>query len=151
MRSRAISIIAAVDMLIMAGAAQGRDFGMGAIFGEPTGISGKAWTSSRTAVDFAMAWNLDNEQDFNAHVDYVYHDFSVFKVTRGALPLYYGVGGRLMDAADTHLGIRGVIGLNYIFAKAPFDLFFEVAPVLDIAPSTETDIEGGFGFRFYFK
>jgi hypothetical protein len=138
-------------MLFSAGAAWGRDFGLGASFGEPTGISGKAWTSNRTAVDFAMAWNLDNERDFNFHADYIYHDYGIFDVTHGSLPLYYGIGGRLLDANDTHLGLRGVIGLDYIFAKAPFDLFFEVAPVLDITPGTEMDFEGGFGFRFYFK
>ncbi len=67
------------------------------------------------------------------------------------MPLYYGIGGRLLNTSDTRVGIRGVIGLDYLFASSPLDLFFEIAPVLDFAPDTQMDLEGGVGMRFYFR
>lgn len=146
-----LSILLAVSIVTMVGTAWAHEFGLGAVVGEPTGISGKAWSSDNTAVDFALAWSLANESAFNFHADYLIHDYGVLNVTRGKLPLYYGIGGRVMDASDTHLGLRGVLGLNYLFYKAPLDLFIEVAPVLDVVPETEMDVEGGIGMRFYFR
>jgi hypothetical protein len=146
-----LSTIIAITVLFAVGNVAAGDFGLGAVVGEPTGINGKVWSNSYSAVDFAMAWSLDNESDFNLHVDYLLHDYGVFNVTRGKLPLYYGIGGRLLDARDTHVGLRGVLGLNYLFARSPVDLFFEIAPVLDVVPETEMDLEGGVGMRFYFR
>ncbi|MEW6050597.1 MAG: hypothetical protein AB1644_05990 [Candidatus Zixiibacteriota bacterium] len=133
--------------------AQPRDkgFGMGAVMGEPTAINGKVWTGYSTAVDFALAWSQDNDRDFNTHVDYLFHDYGVFNVTRGKLPLYYGVGGRVKDASDARVGLRVPVGLNYLFVRAPLDAFIEVAPVLDVVPETEMDFEAGIGMRFYFR
>ncbi len=144
-------MIVVVTMMLVSANAWAHEFGLGAVIGEPTGISGKIWSGNYSAVDFAMAWSLDDESAFNFHADYLVHDYGVFNVTRGKLPLYYGIGGRLLDASDTHVGMRGVLGLDYLFHRAPVDLFFEVAPVLDFVPATEMDLEGGFGMRFYFR
>jgi hypothetical protein len=132
--------------------AQSRGFGLGIIVGEPTGISGKIWTGQKTGIDFAAAWSVEKTQSFNFHADYLIHDFGVFKVDKGKMALYYGIGGRLVDAADdTHIGVRVPVGINYLFATAPLDLFLEMAPVLDLAPDTNLDFDGGLGIRFWFK
>ena len=151
MRKSIFSFVLAVTVLTVYGQARAGEFGLGAVIGEPTGLNGKVWTGSHTAVDFAMAWSLDREDQFNVHVDYLLHDYGVFNITRGKLPLYYGIGGRLVDASDTRLGLRGVLGLNYLFARSPIDLFFEVAPVLNMTPETDMDLEAGVGMRFYFR
>jgi len=151
MSRSSFSIVMAASLILVFGSVQAHEFGLGAVIGEPTGLNGKVWSGSATAVDFAMAWSLDNNEEFNFHMDYLLHDYGVFNVTRGKLPLYYGIGGRLLEASDTHLGIRGVLGLNYLFRRAPLDLFFEIAPVLDVVPETEMDVEGGVGMRFYFR
>ena len=75
----------------------------------------------------------------------------MFRVQRGELPLYYGIGGRIKDEFDTKLAMRGVVGLDYLFARAPVDIFFEVAPMLDLTPSTDFEIGAGIGARFYFR
>jgi hypothetical protein len=144
-------MIVVVTAMLMSASAGAHEFGLGAIIGEPTGINGKIWSGDYSAVDFAMAWSLDDDDAFNFHAGYLVHDYGVFNVTRGRLPLYYGIGGRVLNASDTHLGLRGVLGLNYLFARSPVDLFFEIAPVLDIVPETEMDLEGGVGMRFYFR
>jgi len=43
-----------------------------------------------------------------------------------------------------------VIGLEYIFQDAPFDIFLELAPTMDIVPATGLWLQGGLGARFYF-
>lgn len=131
--------------------ANANEFGLGAVVGQPTAINGKVWTGTNSAVDFALSWSDNANRSFNAHVDYLHHDYTVFKVSKGKLPLYYGFGGRIKDDTDERIGLRTPVGLSYIFGKSPLDLFFEVAPVIDIVPETEMDVEAGIGVRFYFK
>jgi hypothetical protein len=51
---------------------------------------------------------------------------------------------------DAQLGIRIPIGISYYFQNDPIEIFFEVVPILDIAPSTSFSGNGGFGLRYYF-
>ena len=130
---------------------EAHEFGVGAVVGDPTAISAKAWTGRGTAFDFALAWSRDNDHRFNFHMDYLFHDYGAFENTEGRFPLYYGIGGRVVDANDPRVGVRIPVGVNYLFGRSPFDTFFEIAPVLDVTPETEMDIEAGIGARFYFK
>jgi hypothetical protein len=50
-------LIALLPLLAASAAkAQGRNFGMGLVLGDPTGLSAKYWTSATTALDFAVGW-----------------------------------------------------------------------------------------------
>jgi len=131
---------------------QDRGFGLGVIIGEPAGVSMKGWLSSTTAVDAGAAWSFEHETSFHIHADYFWHSFNVFS-TKEKIALYYGIGGRFKVARseDARLGARIVGGIDYMFEKAPFDLFLEAAPIVDLAPATELQFNGGFGARFFFK
>ena len=49
---------AALVLMLSAGAwAQGRNFGVGVVLGDPTGFTAKYWTSSTTALDFGLGWS----------------------------------------------------------------------------------------------
>ncbi len=48
------------------------------------------------------------------------------------------------------LGVRIPLGLDYVFQEAPFDVFIEVAPIVNLVPETEFDLSGGVGVRFWF-
>lgn len=126
------------------------DFGLGLILGDPAGINLKYWTGSTTALSGAFAWSVGKEKAFLAHVDYVFHDFGMFKVKTGRLGLYYGAGARLKTNGETRVGIRIPLGVTYVFERAPLDVFFEVAPLLDVIPETKGDVQGGAGVRLYF-
>ncbi|MBT8387347.1 MAG: hypothetical protein KJO12_08030, partial [Ignavibacteria bacterium] len=65
---------------------QDKDFGLGIILGEPTGVSFKYWTSSNTAFDGAVAWSFVNGGAFHVHADYILHSFNLFHVASGRLP-----------------------------------------------------------------
>jgi len=49
------------------------------------------------------------------------------------------------------VGVRIPVGINYIFAKAPLDIFLEIVPMLELVPRTEFNLNGGIGIRYFFK
>lgn len=152
----------ALCLLLAAGAARAQDdFGIGVILAEPTGLSAKLWLNENEAIDAAAAWSFSDYSSFQFHADYLMHRFDLFRnvdTTVGRPALYFGAGGRLKlgedngrgNDADDRLGVRVPVGMTYLFAQAPFDVFGEVVPVLDIAPDTELDFNAAIGGRFYF-
>ncbi len=124
--------------------------GVGIIVGEPTGVSIKSWQSPTRALDIGIAWSFADEDDFHVHADYLWHNFSVFAPKKGQMPFYYGVGGRVKFTSKTRVGIRGVLGIAYIFPNEPFDIFLEVAPLFDFVPDTDFTFNAAIGFRFFF-
>jgi hypothetical protein len=125
-------------------------FGAGIMLGDPTGISLKNWTSMSNAWDVGIAWGIGKHDSFHIHGDYLWHSFDLIKVDKGILPLYYGVGIRLLFADDSHFGIRGVVGLDYLFDGIPLDIFLELAPIFDMVPGTEFSFNGALGVRYFF-
>jgi len=131
--------------------AQSGKFGVGIIAGEPTGLSLKYKLSQNNAIDAAAAWSFLKEAAFHVHADYLFHDYSLINVTKGRLPFYYGIGARLKLSEKSRVGVRIPLGLAYEFANSPVDIFLEVVPLLDLAPSTELNLNGAVGVRFYFE
>jgi hypothetical protein len=130
--------------------AKEKNIGLGIILGEPTGVSLKKWTGSSTAIDGAAAWSFTGGGSFHLHIDYLVHNSSLFEVKRGRLLLYYGLGGRLKTEADVRVGFRIPVGLNYEIEDTPLDVFFEIAPMLDLAPNTKFWFTAGVGIRYFF-
>lgn len=128
------------------------NFGIGIILGEPTGLSAKMWTTKNTAFDIGVAWSWSGDGHFHIHGDYLFHNFDLFDVSKGTLPVYIGIGARMLfrDNADDRIGVRIPVGIEYYFDGMPIAVFGEIVPILDLAPSTDFDINGGLGVRFYF-
>ena len=127
-----------------------KNVGIGFIVGEPTGLSVKSWTGGGNAFDLGLAWSFGRYDAVNIHADYLWHNYSAFgDVDSGELALYYGIGGRLVLSNDSQIGARVPVGINYLLEDSPIGLFFEVAPVLNVAPGTDFDVDGGIGVRFY--
>jgi hypothetical protein len=127
------------------------DVEIGLILGEPTGLSAKLWMTGNTAFDLGVAWSFGEGGNFHLHGDYLFHNFDFFDVDTGSLPVYFGIGGRVrLQDEDSRVGLRIVIGLEYILESAPVSFFFEVAPIVDFAPETEADVNGGIGVRYIF-
>lgn len=129
-------------------------FGLGIMFGEPTGVSFKGWISERSAIDGGLGWSFVNEGSVQMHADYLFHFYNVFETPN--LPLYLGVGGRIKlknteRDNDMRLGVRVPFGMSYQFTEAPVDIFLEIVPILDLNPTTSGSINAALGFRYYFK
>jgi hypothetical protein len=140
-----------VALLTVATPACAGDFGLGIILGEPTGISFKQWLTEHHAIDAAAAWSFGNESAFQVHMDYLFHGPISAGVDHGGFLYYVGVGGRLKATeGDSRIGVRVPLGLDYLFDNAPMDFFFEIAPIMDLAPETEFTLNGSLGFRYFF-
>jgi len=131
--------------------AQDNDFGLGLMLGDPTAISFKKWTGSKTAFDGGFGWSLRKGGSFHVHADYLIHSFNLITIERVKAPLYIGLGARLNAEDDTKFGFRIPLGISYIFEKAPLDIFFELVPLFDLVPSTDFGgLEWSIGIRYYF-
>lgn len=100
----------------------------------------------------ALAWDLSGDDDrLEIHADHLWHFDLNMNRMEGRLPLYVGLGGRLLTGHDARLGVRIPFGISYLFAQVPIELFGEIAPLLDVTPDSDTSVNGGVGVRFYFK
>ncbi len=101
-------------------------------------------------------------RNFHLHADYLIHNFRAIHA-REKFGIYYGPGVALdywrggyyyptydRSGGFTQLGVRGVIGLTWLPRASPFDLFLELAPVIEIFPFPDFGMNGGFGGRYYF-
>lgn len=131
--------------------AQHSGVGVGFMVGEPTGLSIKSWTGGGDAFDIGLAWSMGRYDAVNIHADYLWHNYEVFNdVQSGSMPLYFGIGGRaILSDNRSVIGARIPAGINYLFEEAPIGLFVEVAPIFNVAPSTDFDVDGALGVRFY--
>jgi len=130
--------------------AREKDFGLGIILGEPTGISLKKWVTQTTAIDGGIAWSFTGKNSLHLHMDYLFHNFNLLKTEKGKLPFYYGIGCRIKAKEKSRVGIRIPVGISYIFDNVPIDIFFELGPILDLIPATEFGINASIGCRYYF-
>jgi hypothetical protein len=136
--------------------------GIGFVLGNPTGLSLKLPQGRSNAWQFTFGWDLDgpngppwndppnDDPRFYVGGDYLWYNYNLIRVNQGRLPLYYGPGAFVSISNNTHAGIRGVVGLEYQFARAPFDIFIEVGPGITILPDTHGIVFAGLGGRFFF-
>jgi hypothetical protein len=151
-KSYILSVIVAVFIISNLNFAQQKGFGLGVVLGEPTGISAKYWLTSGTALDFGLGYSFTSSKSlFDFYADYVFHSSDMINSTENFV-VYYGPGARLkIRESSSKLGVRGVIGILWLPGGTNFDLFVEVAPILDIIPATKFDIAGGIGGRYFFN
>jgi len=120
---------------------------IGIILGEPTGISLKFWQSGSTAIDAAVAWSFGRNESVHLHSSYLVHNN--LDVDSGTLYFFYGIGARALLRDDPKFGARIPVGLQYIFPSTRLTMFFEVAPTMDLIPSTSFGVNGGIGVRYF--
>lgn len=151
-----------------------KSFGLGIMLGAPTGLTGKYFLGdSSMAIDFALgAYDDDFYYDdaVQLHADVLWHP-AVLASSRGfTMPLYVGVGARIVDHDDfwfdgryydghSHAGLRVPIGIAFDLTRAPLDIFAELVPVWDFAEDDDgfdyhdhdgLDLTGAVGLRYYF-
>lgn len=129
--------------------------GLGGVLGDPTGITAKYWLDSHHAIDGAMAWSFSGANSIHLQSSYLIHKKKHFHIDQIPLNLYYGAGGRLSNYSSTKksgLGMAGrvPVGVTYEFRDPSVELFAEVAPGIELIPSTSFFVSIGIGGRFYF-
>lgn len=148
-------LIISFGILLFTFASQAETFGLGAVIGDPTGVSVKVWLDQVHAIDGAFAWSLSGPNAMHIQSDYLTHEMSFFKAGKIPLNLYYGIGGRITsyssrDKSGLGIGARAPLGISYQFYRPSVELFAELAGILEVVPSTDVFFNVGFGGRFYF-
>lgn len=133
---------------------EAKRFGAGLYLGEPTGFSFKGYMTEQFAFDGIAAWGLRDEA-FTVIGDVTY-DFLDIPIDSHVVtfPFYAGAGAKLEFNVgpndNTVVGIRAPVGVAVQWINYPVELFAEVAPGIEVTPSTDFDLMGGLGARFYF-
>ena len=124
----------------------------GIIIGEPTGFSYKQFDSYSFAWNLGLSWSFDDENSLYSHLDFLkhidIHENELRDLKRTSI--YYGIGFRVKFSDKTKLGGRFPFGIEFNFYEIPINVFFEIAPIFNIVPSTDFDLNGGFGIRYFF-
>jgi hypothetical protein len=153
-----------------------RHIGVGAMFGDPTGLSAKFWTGNTNAIDLGVGFygygfrggcyrdRPDHQVcdrryangRLSLNADYLWES----KLIQGGaaqLDWHIGAGGRVFFIGEPcaydcwNAGVRMPLGLDLTFARPNFlELFLEIAPIVYVAPGLFLSMEGGFGVRAYF-
>lgn len=141
-----------------------KTFGLGLMFGAPTGLSGKYFLGADTAIDFGLGY-IPRYQDYDGthvHADFLWHPASMVDAAPFSLPIYFGLGARLYDRNsysddsddDFRLGLRVPLGIAIDFNNVPLDIFIELAFVLDFLSDYDNDLDSSInlamGIRYYF-
>ena len=143
-------LIAVVALFSLGVFAQNSGLGLGLIFGEPTGLSAKMWTSEKTAFDAAVAWSFAKNGWLHVHADFLIHNYDLISVSNGTLPVYFGLGAYVGLSSDLSIGARVPFGLAYQFEGAPVEVFAELVPGLSLLPGIGIYVGGGIGVRYFF-
>jgi len=126
-------------------------FGAGLMLGEPTGLSLKYWLNADWAIDGGVAGSFHRDNGLQLHSDALWHWFGLIDSSRGKFAPYLGAGLRVkFEDSDDPFGFRFPVGIAYMFDQHPIDVFFEVAPLLDVTPSVRGDVNVAIGARFWF-
>jgi opacity protein-like surface antigen len=143
-----------------------KTFGAGIMLGEPSGLSAKYFLGQDTALDFGLgAYRYYRHRSgFDLHADFLFHPVNLVHTEPFELPLYFGLGARLLDfdlnddARDDHgfaLGVRVPLGIAFDFNNVPLDVFIELAVVIDFFfdyyDDYGGDVNGAVGVRYYFN
>jgi hypothetical protein len=171
-------IYACVAAVLLLGAARtasatevgyGRKFGLGLMFGDPTGFTGKLWVGPTNSLDFDLGFGGYGFNDrcapngpcdrfgYNTgslNIDYLWQS----NIVRGQAQLdwHIGAGGRMFwyggcSGDCLELGARMPVGLDLMFSNpAMLEVFFELAPAFYFIHGPYLSIEGALGVRFYF-
>ncbi|MBU1097782.1 MAG: hypothetical protein CVV23_12800 [Ignavibacteriae bacterium HGW-Ignavibacteriae-2] len=154
MKHKLITLLGTIVILMSVNLnAQDKNFGLGVIFGEPTGFSGKYWLTDNNALDFGFGYSfLGENSHLSLHGDYLYHMDGIIQ-SQFRIPIYYGFGLRLRTAGDDDgsFGVRGVAGVAMFLNELPVDVFFEIVPVFQLLPETGLKFDVAVGGRYYFK
>lgn len=140
-----------------------RKCGVGAVLGQPTGISGKCYFVGREfGWDAMVAWEFLNSRNgaMYIHTTAQWHPTEWEVEDLAHLSWYVGVGPYValwfievpswVNDSGVSVGVRAPIGLSFDFVDIPLQVFTEVSVNVGVFPSTRVGAGGGMGVRYYF-
>lgn len=132
--------------------AQDRTFGLGGSIGDPYGLSAKLWIAEDKAIAAGLGFAFADEIGFfQLQADFLLHKPVDLQWDAGSLLFYYGGGlGFYSGSRWDVIYIRVPVGMTMTFNDAPFDIFLETVPYIEVDPEFYFSFTGAAGFRYYF-
>lgn len=148
-------------------------FGLGIFLGQPSGITLAGNFGGGHMVQGYVAFELVYRDSFILMADYVWHPNLIVDNSTLELSWHFGGGlvlgtwvhdyyydcvawdahGRCVEWADyarVMFGLRMPFGLDLFFHEVPLELYFELAPGIEVAPYVWWILYGGIGLRYWF-
>lgn len=144
---RFLVLLALVFGIHAATSAQAQRLGVGAQFGDPSGVTLQVRNEGAPSYDFLGAWSLN--QDFlflNGHLLFE-NPISAENLDR-PFQWFVGPGGFVGVGGGGEVGISGTIGLNLDLTDH-VAIYGRITPRLELAPETQEAIGGGLGIRYF--
>ena len=136
----------------------GGSWGLGGQLGDPDGITLKFYTSrpvmrggaTFNAYDLLFGWDFDDYFFASAHAlhERRLQDTPLNFFLGPGLFLFFDDDRGPGDDDDVGFGISGQFGLNYFVER--LEIFLHLTPRLRLVDSTDGDLGGGIGLRYYF-
>lgn len=125
----------------------------GAMLGTQTGLSYRYIMDEKVFIDAGLDYRLGDKS--NLYASYSMLAPKPLLIFGQVMRWYYGVGTRIRSREEdgdleTQIGLRGAAGLLYMPKTEPFELFAQAAPVFNIIPSSNLDLDVNIGIRFVF-
>ncbi|MDF3130244.1 hypothetical protein P0Y35_13635 [Kiritimatiellaeota bacterium B1221] len=130
-----------------------KHFGIGILAGEPSGISAKINLTDTASIQGAAAWTFEDseEERLQYQLDWIMHmDATADGISMNEYRGYIGMGFLYKteeDKAQDVYGVRVPFGVVMSYDEFPFELFFELVPVMNVSPNTDFDFNAGIGIR----
>jgi hypothetical protein len=151
MNIRPVLVMTLLMLVLTAGAglaAPPRQFGIGLVLFEPSGLTAKAWLGRGAAVGGAIGWSEEMNHYLHIQADFLFLDRRAAGDQNLDLDIYLGVGGKIIFRDSDSAWLRVPFGLDVRLKKAPFNFFFELAPAFNFRT---VRLFGALGFRYIFR
>ena len=131
-------------------------FSLGAMLGDPTGISGAYQLEQDVMIDGGLSYSFGGRSGVQIHSDYLRFMRGRLGAGDTDLDVYYGIGARLIAVSGgehngkVSIGPRAPLGLFHRAQDPNLDFFGEIAAILDLTPKTAVDLDIAVGLRFRF-
>jgi hypothetical protein len=133
----------AILLFRQADGAETKGFGLGVIFGQPSGILAATAPREQMLIDFGATWSWNDWWLILA--DCKFKDY----LTPSSLDLagYYGLGayGGSSDSDEGAFGLRIPLGIIYHVPYTRLEVFCEAVPCLEMFPKTQARLQAGIG------
>ena len=149
MFSRCLALFAVIILFTFPRVGFGeRDFGLGILMGQPSGLRTAFSIQKSLHIDCAAAWSWDDW--LLVFADCQFEDY----ISPWSLNWrwYYGLGA-YAGIPETRQGIFGLripLGVSYQVPYTSLEVFGEVVPALRLVPDTQAQLQGGVGFLVWF-
>jgi hypothetical protein len=130
-----------------------RVMALGVFVGEPSGVSLRMINPDhpRDAWEIGLGWSVAGTDALDFHAQHQWHLVELSNTPERLVTFYLGAGGRVKNADGTVFSLRGALGVNYMHPKKArrWEMFFELAPILDVTPDTDVWLNAMVGMRWF--